>query len=638
MKRLMVTTVAIVILSCLMMMLNGVHVLADQPGYLDLRGTDLHSGLINLDTTWEFYWEQFIAPGEFQRVDAAKPAFVEVPGAWNGYGIPGQELSGAGFATYRLMVRLDPEVKMLGLNIPRIFTSYQIWVNGDLLAVTGEVGQSLEEVTPKYQPLQTYFPAAEEIEIVVQTANFNHRSGGILESFQFGRAEQIQAAASRELAYDLFLFGGLLIMGIYHLIIFFYRKEERSLLYFGLFCLLVSLRTLLVGEIFLLQLFPDISWEVAHKLQTLSYYVGVYVILKFIKAVFPKYVNDKMVVFTALITSAYTLLVLVTPARIFTIFNPGYQLVTVLVIIYLIFAFIRIYKEKVKRDNDLSSIFIMLGAVVLFFTVINDILFLSILKSDYRSIKVFAAMGNLSSLGLFIFVFTDSLALAVKYSEAFQMYEKASVDLSKLNANLGNLVSARTKELSRSRDEIKRQKEDLKQTNRALEMLSNHDALTGIWNRRYFDQTFTEEWNRALRRNKPISLLFIDIDDFKAYNDFYGHQAGDLCLMKIAQEIKRNIRRAGEVVARFGGEEFVVLLPELDVKTAMKTAELIKSRIEALAIPGVGLDKSPVTISIGCSSITPQNWSSREELLGCADQAMYRAKRAGKNQVHLWDG
>ncbi len=171
--------------------------------------------------------------------------------------------------------------------------------------------------------------------------------------------------------------------------------------------------------------------------------------------------------------------------------------------------------------------------------------------------------------------------------------------------------------------------------NRELRRLSAQDSLTGISNRRHFDQTLTQEWRRALRARRPLALILFDIDYFKQYNDVYGHQAGDECLRTVAGNLAQHARRPGDWVARFGGEEFAVVLSETDAQGAVHLAEQMRAAIEALAIPHAGSAVGrAVTISAGVASMVPESASGdRRELVQWADAALYEAKRQGRNRV-----
>lgn len=193
----------------------------------------------------------------------------------------------------------------------------------------------------------------------------------------------------------------------------------------------------------------------------------------------------------------------------------------------------------------------------------------------------------------------------------------------------------RRKALERNLNDMARQ---LEHTNNMLQLISSQDGLTGIANRRYFDHFLSNEWRRAMRNGSTVSLLMIDIDFFKAYNDIYGHLQGDECLKKIALEIQKTLKRSGDIAARYGGEEFAVVLPGTDLKGALLIAKLINENVIALDIKHKGSTiMDCVTISIGVASEIPNKEESYEDLIKKADLALYKAKNKGRNKIVCWD-
>ena len=168
--------------------------------------------------------------------------------------------------------------------------------------------------------------------------------------------------------------------------------------------------------------------------------------------------------------------------------------------------------------------------------------------------------------------------------------------------------------------------------------LGARDALTGLSNRRSFDRRLILEWTRAMREKKPLSLLMIDVDTFKEYNDTYGHQQGDVVLQTVAKTMVHKIRRAFDFVARWGGEEFAILLPSTDSEGALYVAEIIRSGIEDVEIPCISKGTATkVTISIGISTQIPSLEHSIDKLIAQADNALYTAKELGRNRVSQYE-
>jgi len=175
---------------------------------------------------------------------------------------------------------------------------------------------------------------------------------------------------------------------------------------------------------------------------------------------------------------------------------------------------------------------------------------------------------------------------------------------------------------------------DLYSQRKTLEFLSSFDGLTGITNRRYFDEHLKVEWQRAYEDSSLLGLIIIDVDHFKLYNDNYGHLAGDDCLKRVADCISKSLKRSTDFVSRYGGEEFAVILPGANFSSAMRIAENIRKDVESLKIPHELSEASDyVTVSLGASSIMPIKESSPEELIKKADKALYRAKENGRNRA-----
>jgi diguanylate cyclase (GGDEF)-like protein/PAS domain S-box-containing protein len=175
---------------------------------------------------------------------------------------------------------------------------------------------------------------------------------------------------------------------------------------------------------------------------------------------------------------------------------------------------------------------------------------------------------------------------------------------------------------------------DEKRAQVALEQLATRDGLTGLANRRCFDDTLQAEWQRALRQQQPLSLLMVDVDNFKQYNDAYGHLGGDECLQRIASAVASEMR-ANDLVARYGGEEFAVILPNQSLKGAAIVAERIRCRVEQLHLPNLGSQQHVVTVSIGAATALAAPENDPSQLVATADSALYRAKHMGRNRISL---
>ncbi len=224
-------------------------------------------------------------------------------------------------------------------------------------------------------------------------------------------------------------------------------------------------------------------------------------------------------------------------------------------------------------------------------------------------------------------VFTHLDSMGRRLRQSYQEIRAAVKEGEKLRTELEYVIANREKEIAK-------RTEQLKEANSALRRLSRVDSLTGVANRRWFAEFLSQTWRQGQRDNQPISIIIIDIDDFKAYNDTYGHQKGDACLRAVAEAIRDVVCRGSDMVARYGGEEFVAILGDTPLDGGLLVAENIRKSVEVLALPHRGNSSgSIVTVSVGVTSTIPGESSEPEAYLVAADRALYTAKDEGKNQV-----
>ncbi len=258
------------------------------------------------------------------------------------------------------------------------------------------------------------------------------------------------------------------------------------------------------------------------------------------------------------------------------------------------------------------------------------IIALSIIINTSNGYGVFINQKTVDESLLFLQSFIAILSITTLILTAIlSEKEQTQLSLKETLETVESKVFERTKQLQQTQI-------DLEQLNHSLAQMVNTDGLTKIANRRCFDQQLAKEWTRLYRSKKQLCLLLIDVDYFKLYNDTYGHQQGDQCLIEIAQAFTISCMRSSDLVTRYGGEEFTILLPNTDIKGAITVAKRIQRNIDNLQISHLTSSvKSCITVSIGISGLTPDINQSPKILVEQADKALYLAKKLGRNQFQI---
>lgn len=302
--------------------------------------------------------------------------------------------------------------------------------------------------------------------------------------------------------------------------------------------------------------------------------------------------------------------------------------------------------ESLLKDLEITVLKAQSGREALGHTLNNEI-FLVIMEIEmekmngFETAEIMRKNNNTKNIPI---IFVTSVSKEQKY--VFKGYQLGSIDYlfkpidpiiitSKVKVFMdmyknNYLLKVKTNLLERKIEELIQ----LRESNCKLEKLSFYDSLTGINNRRRFDKILDVEWNRAIREQKEISLIMIDVDNFKDYNDNYGHISGDECLKKVASTIYYTVKRSSDLVARYGGEEFITLLPNTSNSGAIEVAEKIRRNVESLNIKHEysGISEK-LTVSLGVNSIVPSLNKCKIDFIDKTDKALYNAKSKRKNMV-----
>lgn len=306
--------------------------------------------------------------------------------------------------------------------------------------------------------------------------------------------------------------------------------------------------------------------------------------------------------------------------------NPLPRKIKALIIIFIFLSTMLISWLTFWKSNALEYLFLLLLIISVFTLGKKFSIIMVVIVSCVTIIATMLGFGpfvkqsanqSLLLLQSFIGVFAVTCLIL---SAIIDEKQRATNTLEAILANLENSVKERTAELQKVNDELSR--------------LAHLDGLTQIANRRQFDDYLVKEWKRHLRKQEFLALILIDIDYFKRYNDCYGHQGGDNCLIEVAQTITKTLKRPMDLATRYGGEEFAVILPNTKPEGALVVAEHIREAVFLLKIPHIASTVSQyVTLSLGVASLIPTPEMSWEDLISIADRALYQAKHQGRNRI-----
>lgn len=284
------------------------------------------------------------------------------------------------------------------------------------------------------------------------------------------------------------------------------------------------------------------------------------------------------------------------------------------------------------------------AAIELYRTERPDIILLDIILPDINGYEVAKQVRKLQGKDdwtaiIFLSVMSkdDDLARGIEAGgDDYLMKPVGRVVLQAKVAAMYRLVRMQ-RALVKLTEQLNQANEQLNHANEELHLVSMTDGLTGIANRRLFDESLAREWRRCARIQKPISIVMLDVDYFKKFNDRYGHQAGDECLKAVAREVASSVPRASDLAARYGGEEFVLILGETDEEGARSVANRIRLLVAGLKAVNEDSPHHYVTVSCGISTILPSDDKPVERLVKSADNALYLAKKQGRNTVAYLD-
>lgn len=304
-------------------------------GVLDLRAWDFNKeGIVRLDGTWGFYWNQLLDPVSVRMVETS-PSYIEFPRLWNNETVNGVALSGKGFATYSLTILLPASRPALSLSVEDFFTSYKLFINGEVFSQNGQPGTSSETTIPQWFPsTKPLRYSSDTLRFILQVANFEHRKGGGSQSLFIGEQSQMSLIREKELAFDWILAGAMFMGGIFFFGLYLFGRHDKPMYFFALFCIVYSYRNIGSDLYAVSTVFQSLPWTVIIRLEYMCVFSSLYFFVRYLMSLYPEEIYKPPLTLFIWITLALNLASLIGPVWLFTALLPYYLFLILLAIVY----------------------------------------------------------------------------------------------------------------------------------------------------------------------------------------------------------------------------------------------------------------------------------------------------------------
>ncbi|MBQ0139502.1 MAG: diguanylate cyclase [Kurthia sp.] len=553
-----------------------------------------------ITTKW-LYFDGLLTPKQV-KVNSEQGTIIQTP-------ILVDNLNGttSGKGTFAIYLNIPRENvgKMLEIHIPSIYKATNVYLNNKLMiSKNNKHGLNQQHMEDFSSDVLFFRPDQINILLTVQIVDYSLLKESVIEPLYIGVADHGMNSWNKDFFWNCLLVGCNLMIGLFFISIGMYKSYGRDILLFGFFCVAIAIRAFFGVPYIYAIIMPDFSWSFAFRMEYLFTCIATFFFIWLIYTVADGEFSKKMFKITNGLLLISVMFILFTPANIYQPTFFALYVWAVPMLVYVVYILIKsiFLKNKLALGHAIGILFVFLAVL-----------------SDYASGLVLVHMPPLVLVGTTGYVLIQMIFLSRQFSTEVSNRLQLNKELIESNRNLDEKIYVRTKELE--------------EANKQLQNIANKDGLTGIFNRHYFNEYMTREFNEGLVTHKPLAMLIIDVDDFKKYNDTYGHIAGDILLENLAKKMNGVVPESG-MLARYGGEEFAVVLPNTTKEAAILLGHNIQKAIEEEQMPHRGTDKGIITVSIGgatfeCSTI----YKTVNDFIDAADQNLYKGKNQGKNIV-----
>jgi len=554
--------------------LNNTSPLAEQ-GFLDLRQINLATSQpVPLRGEWQLYWQQLLQSEAFDKELVGTMAIANVPGTWEQQRFHGQQMTSHGYATFRLRIQINSEDSELALNLPKMSSAYRLYVNQRLIDEVGVVSASAQESAPGYSPKLVAVSALQgEIDLVLQISNYDFAWGGMWSAITLSSADNQFRHEFKQAMRSVSIAAIFFTITVLCLFQFALRPTDLLPFIVAVSCILLGIREVETSDVLYLSDTLIFSFNQAVRLNFLTFYLSLPLITLYFHLSFPKEFRTKPIFAICIISMVFSGIVLLTTPATFSQSLVIFQCFALVVLMYgLVAILLAAYRRRV------GARLLCFGSLVLFATACNDI---------FNSMG-FINTGITAGFGLLTFVLCQNYMTYVRF----------------INDS---------------------------EERKSLSLKANQDPLTLLLNRRGLMEAIKIDSAEQRQASAHFCVILLDFDYFKILNDTLGHDAGDEVLAK-GSKIMLDVIRKQDLAARWGGEEFVILLPNTELQGAHKLAEKLKQKLSVQLTETL---KHRITASLGVAE--NKDGESFSACLSRADKALYLAKEGGRDRVVLAD-
>lgn len=570
----------------------------------DFRHSNYDTFYENLNGNWNFIRGELFDPQDMkEEIKLGNSEIVKVPYMLN------QRLNiDSDRATYSTTIKVPESFvgRYLKFYIPFQYSSYNLYVNNVLIKENGSLLKSNKTAVQQMKPQIPSFRVDQTtLQITFQMISFENVSGGLRKSISIGNEQIIVKKQQQHEFWQVFLIGCITLTACISLLFYAFRRKQKEFLAYGMFCAATSLWSFFTDYYLYTAFLNQLDWSVALRLTFIMPQIVMLFYVGYVYKMFSEAVPKKFITFYN-----YIMIVII----FFTAFSSTvmYQRLFNIILIFMYVFYIFLLVSVIRKINwhDLTQVITLVGILLVFVGAIHDM------------IRVSAA-GNsihLTFIMLGIFISIQCILFCRKFALQWLQVEQLNKELISLNESLDEKIRIRTKQLEESNEKL-----------RELALL---DSLTGVFNRHYLSSSLEKLYKHYKDTKVPFAILILDVDEFKKYNDYYGHILGDQLLKNLVKILTDALPARAELT-RYGGEEFVVLLDATTYSEAFDIAEYMRNAVEKAELEHLRRECKVITISVGGVALTEAQFTDTTEFVKIADQQLYEAKNAGRNCVRV---